>query len=117
MFSSYNKFLNNFMNFSGTASRSDFWWPMLANYLLAFIILFVASFIFNPSDSNYYSQMTTLSTILGVIVWFGTLSLQFRRLHDSDHSSGWILIQMVPIIGTICYFILLILPTTKNRWS
>ncbi|MDN6419429.1 MAG: DUF805 domain-containing protein, partial [Lactiplantibacillus plantarum] len=52
-----------------------------------------------------------------LIVWLGTLSLKFRRLHDSDHTAWWILIDLVPIIGTIWFFILMVLPSRSNRWQ
>ena len=105
MASAYRKFWDNLLNFSGTATRSEYWWPVIINYILGGI--------YNWSDLS----VNTMSKLLALIVWLGTLSLKFRRLHDSDHTAWWILIDLVPIIGTIWFFILMVLPSRSNRWQ
>ena len=55
--------------------------------------------------------------VAGFIVWLATLSLQFRRLHDTNRSAWWILIMIVPIIGQIWFIILMLLPGKPNRFS
>ncbi|NVY96944.1 DUF805 domain-containing protein [Lactobacillus sp. DCY120] len=121
MVQSYQEFWHNILNFSGTARRRQYWWPIIINYLLgAFIIALIEhsaghpiTDIYNWTDwsVNFGSQVVTF------IVWLGTLSLKFRRLHDSDHSGGWVLMELIPIIGTIWFFILMILPSRANRWD
>ncbi|MCY9807410.1 DUF805 domain-containing protein [Lentilactobacillus senioris] len=122
MIESYKRFWSNLGNFSGTANRPDYWWPMFLNYILAIVVVIIADLITGHSiDSNVmtWSQITTnlVVQIVFLVVWFGTLSVKFRRLHDTDHSGWWILISIIPIIGTIWFFILMVLPSKPNRWS
>lgn len=35
MISSYKKFWNNTFDFSGTANKPDYWWPIIINYILS----------------------------------------------------------------------------------
>ena len=41
---------------------------------------------------------------IGISIW-GGLCLAIKRFHDRDKSGWWVLIQFVPIIGPIWYFI------------
>ncbi|QFG51202.1 DUF805 domain-containing protein [Lactobacillus acetotolerans] len=117
MISSYKKFWSNLFNFSGTASRSEYWWAIILNYVLGFIILMIGSAMFDGSADIFYSYFSRPIVIITAIIWIGTLSLRFRRLHDTNHSAWWLLIEFVPVIGTIWYLILMIMPTKSNRWQ
>jgi len=59
----------------------------------------------------------TVAKTIALLVWIATLIIKARRLHDTDRSAGWIFIQLIPLIGTIWFFILMVLPTTsESRW-
>lgn len=121
MIKSYKIFWQNITNFSGTASRPNYWWALIINYLLGGIIIgIIQSILGHPIDDIYNWRdlnISIASEVIAFIVWLGTLSLKFRRLHDSDHTAWWILIELVPVIGTIWFFILTVLPTKQNRWQ
>ena len=121
MESAYRKFWDNLLNFSGTATRSEYWWPVIINYILGGIIIAIIQMIMGHPIEDIYNwsdlSVNTMSKLIALIVWLGTLSLKFRRLHDSDHTAWWILIDLVPIIGTIWFFLLMVLPSRSNRWQ
>lgn len=71
----------NYVNFSGRARRSEFWWFQLANALFAPLLIinilwYLASFL--PS-----------------------LALCVRRLHDTGRSGWWLLLGFIPLVGNI----------------
>ena len=82
--------LKKYAEFSGRASRKELWLFLLFN-TLAYLILVL---IFAP---------------VGVIYAFGTwlpaISVQVRRLHDTNRSGGCWWLQLLPIIGTIIVFV------------
>lgn len=122
MTSSYKKFWSNLLNFSGTSGRADYWWPVIINYILGAILASgIQAMLGHPYNVHIYTLpdfgANFVANTIFFIVWLGTLSLKFRRLHDSNHSAWWILIDLIPIIGTIWFFILMILPTKRNRYS
>lgn len=121
MIESYKRFWENILDFSGTSDRPDYWWPTIINWILGIVIINIIQSITGHSvnyGGNFLGMsINVVSFIVTAIVWIATLSLQFRRLHDSDHSAGWILIQLIPLIGTIWFVILMLLPTRRNRWS
>lgn len=38
MIEAYKKFLSNYANFKGCSSRSDYWWVVLCNFIIGFVI-------------------------------------------------------------------------------
>lgn len=121
MIKSYKKFWGNLFNFHGTATRSNYWWPIIINYLLSGIIVtIIQNILGHPIDDIYTLtdlNISWISELIIILVWIGMLSLMVRRMHDSDHSGFWVLIQFIPIIGTIWFFILTLFPSRRNRWD
>ncbi|WP_129045150.1 DUF805 domain-containing protein [Companilactobacillus metriopterae] len=128
MVNSYKKFWNNLIDFSGRANRPDYWWPIIINYVLGILIVLfgislvtiLENFTGMKITGNIYSFASILSAILiyiiSIIIWLVTLSLKVRRLHDTDRSGWWVLIEFIPIIGTIWFFILMLLPSKDSHW-
>lgn len=82
----------NYCNFSGRASRSEFWWFQL--FLL--IVGFIASGL---SYAIIGSDM--LSYIINIIFFLPGLGLRVRRLHDTGKSGWLVLLNLVICIGSI----------------
>ncbi|NLC98304.1 MAG: DUF805 domain-containing protein [Actinomycetales bacterium] len=86
------RFFTKTIQFSGRASRSEFWWA----YLVVTLVTFVASF----------SVVLSLFSWLLVIPMF---ALTARRLHDIG-KSGWLqlifYISYIPMIGAIIFFVI-----------
>lgn len=82
----------NYCNFSGRASRSEFWWFKL--FLL--IVRFIASGLSYAIIGNYM-----LSYIIILILFLPDLGLSVRRLHDTGKSGWLVLLNLVICIGSI----------------
>lgn len=121
MIESYNRFWEKIFVVNESSGRQDYWVPTIVNYLLAVIIVAIIQAITgHPINEIYnYGDFFTVSAknIIMAIAWIANLTLAIRRLHDTDRSGWWILIQIIPIIGTIWFIILMLLPTKPNRWA
>ena len=84
----------NYANFSGRASRSEFWYWTLA-YMLVMLPLNVLDFVQNAG-----TQMGTTSWVVTILT-FGLLipntAVAVRRLHDTDRSGWWLLISFTVV--------------------
>jgi uncharacterized membrane protein YhaH (DUF805 family) len=60
-----------------------------------------------------------LSGLFVLAMLIPSISVTFRRLHDTDHSGWWLLIGLVPLIGTIILFIFMIQDSQsgENRYG
>ncbi|MDT3501577.1 DUF805 domain-containing protein [Stenotrophomonas maltophilia] len=110
--------LKRYTQFSGRASRSEFWWFQLFIVIVS-IPLYVLSFIAGHTGS---STLTLVGTGLSVILWLAVIvpviAVTVRRLHDIDRSGWWYLLMLVPFVGLIV-LVLMLLPGTpgNNRFG
>jgi len=78
--------LNKYADFTGRASRSEFWWWMLFLFL---------------SSSGAAVVSETLCSLFWVAAILPTVAVTARRLHDTDRSGWWQLIELVPLVGLV----------------
>jgi uncharacterized membrane protein YhaH (DUF805 family) len=83
---------NKYVDFSGRASRSEYWW----------FVLFV--FIGNVVLS-IFSHWLAIIFVLGTLL--PQLAAATRRLHDTGRSGWWQLIGIIPLIGWIVLIVFL----------
>ena len=79
--------MGKYVDFSGRASRSEYWWFYLFTVLLSWGALIV-------DDSGIISGIVNLAFLLP------SLAASARRLHDTNRSGWWMLISLT-IIGLI----------------
>ena len=89
--------MQNYCNFDGRASRSEYWWYVLFNTLLGFAI----GIVFVWSET----MMDIVSGVAGLALLLPGLGLAVRRLHDIGKSGWWLLIGLIPLIGAIILLI------------
>ena len=87
--------LNNYANFTGRASRSEYWYFVLFNFLINFLIT-IGSYIF----INYKFEFFILQIFIYFILFFPSTAVVARRLHDVNKSGWWQLIVLT-VIGFI----------------
>jgi len=93
----------NYANFKGRARRSEYWYFVLANFLVlivAAVIDNIAGITFGPVGYGFIYMAYSLATILP------NLAVSVRRLHDVNKSGWFILIALIPIIGAIWLLVL-----------
>ena len=89
----------NYVNFTGRASRSEFWFWVLFAILVSIAATLIDVMLFSDSE------MSPLSTLAGLALLLPNLSVSVRRLHDLDRSGWWVLLGLIPIVGLIIIII------------
>ena len=84
--------LSKYADFSGRASRSEYWW-----FMLFLVLVSAGASMISPVLSGLFSLGTLLPA----------LAAATRRLHDTNRSGWWQLITLVPVIGFIILLIFL----------
>ena len=100
---------SKYVNFQGRASRSEFWWFAL----FVFLVYFIAIIIDGAIDQSI------VQPIAGLALFLPSLSVQVRRLHDTDKSGWWSLLGIIPLIGSIILLIMCVFEGTPgtNRFG
>ena len=109
--------LTNWKNFSGRASRSEFWYFALASAILGLIVgaIELATGLISIEDPNATGP---LSAILNLLLAIPTIAVTSRRLQDYGYS-GWWQLSYITVIGIFVVLIWCMLPAKEdeNDWG
>lgn len=96
--------------FEGRASRREFWMFTLVNVVVAFLIGFVSGLLGLPK---------IIGTLYMLAILLPSLAVTVRRLHDMDKSGWWVLLALIPFVGSIVLLIMCIFEGTQglNRFG
>ena len=83
---------SKYADFSGRASRSEYWWFFLFIILAGAVISIL---------SDKLAMVFYLATLLP------SLAAATRRLHDTSRSGWWQLICLIPLVGLIILLVFL----------
>ena len=88
----FKKVIKNTFNYKGRARRKEYWYYILIASIII-LIGFTLDGILDTPD--------TLSGLAGFILFFSSLAVTIRRLHDIGKSGWWYLISAIPLIGSL----------------
>ena len=91
-----------FFDFSGRASKSEYWWFQLYNAII-YVLIFV-----------FQGDLVLLLSILIIVNLIPVYAVGVRRIHDSDKSGWLVLISLIPLIG-LYIFVLLLQDGSKGK--
>lgn len=101
----YIEVIKNYAVFTGRSRRAEYWMFILFNFLIAFI-LGIIDFVLE------------MQGILGGLYMLALLipgiAVAIRRLHDIDKSGWWILISLIPLIGSIVLLVFMVTDSTPG---
>ena len=88
--------LSKYVDFTGRARRSEYWWFFLFNIGVS-IVASILDAIIGTRSGNF----GLLEGLAGLALLLPGLAAGARRLHDTSRSGWWLLIGLIPCIGTI----------------
>ena len=98
---------SKYADFSGRATRSEYWYFYLFNSLVGMVyyIAFFAMLGSGSRDSSAAGYLSVMIIIYALVMTIPSLAVTVRRLHDTGHSGWWIFLNLIPVIGSIVLFI------------
>jgi uncharacterized membrane protein YhaH (DUF805 family) len=90
--------LTKYVDFSGVASRSEFWWFMLFVVVAGIVLGWISPWLAN---------------IFGLAMVLPELAAGARRLHDTGRSGWWQLLVLLPVIGIIVLIVFWVQPPKR----
>jgi uncharacterized membrane protein YhaH (DUF805 family) len=97
--------LSKYVTFDGRAVRSEYWY-----FALFIVIVQIVSTVIDNTVLGH----PVLYVIAGLALILPSLAAGVRRLHDTDRSGWWLLISLVPLIGTILLIVWFCTPGTPG---
>ena len=93
----------NYANFNGRARRSEYWYFLLMNFIIAIVAAVidkVAGLNFEPLPYGWLYMANAL------LVLIPGLAVGVRRLHDVGKSGWFFFSVLIPLIGSIWLLVL-----------
>ncbi|MGN0428418.1 MAG: DUF805 domain-containing protein [Agathobacter sp.] len=81
-----------YVGFNGRARRSEYWYFVLFNFIVSFVLSLLGNFV------GFFS---ILGTIWSLAVLLPSLAVCIRRLHDIGKAWTWFLLVLIPLVGQI----------------
>lgn len=97
------RFWRKYFDFTGRASRSEFWWWTLINAVIVFAL--------TVAEDSITERVTIASAIWTIGTAIGTIALAVRRLHDTNRRGWWYFMVFIPVVGSIILLVLCALPS------
>jgi len=89
--------------FKGRARRKEYWSFFFINMLVYLPIMLLDSAVFGP-EYYYYGPFYVIYSIFSIIPG---LAVMTRRLHDRGHSGWFWMINLLPFVGWLIFFMVL----------
>lgn len=101
--------VDKYATFSGRATRSEYWYSVLFYYLLFLPVIFLGKIIDSPEF------IIVLFSVLSLILLVPSLAVCIRRLHDTGKSGWWLLLALIPYIGSLIVIVFYCMPSDGDN--
>ena len=115
--------LKRFAEFSGRSRRKEYWMFVLLQMLILIPVAILAILMGGPvEDPANPLGSTAILIVLGVyflVFFIPGLAVQVRRFHDQDKSGWFILLGLIPYVGSLILLVFMCLEGTRgpNRFG
>ena len=106
---------DKYANFSGRATRSEFWYFILFYYLLCLPFCMLAFWTGLGNAFQLFYLTVGIAIIIGLLIMVPIYAACVRRLHDTGRSGWWIFLYFIPYIGTIALIIILCFKSDEDN--
>ena len=96
-----------YADFTGTATRSEFWWWTLFATLASAILTAAANAVFGGAE-------TGVNGLWSLLVLLPSLAVTVRRLRDAGNGWGHVFWPLLPIAGVIIVAVLCAQPSVRT---
>ncbi|MEV0399682.1 DUF805 domain-containing protein [Actinoallomurus sp. NPDC050550] len=97
--------LRNYAGFVGRARRTEYWMFVLFNVIITVVLDLIGMAV---------KLVSILGFVYGLAVLIPSIAVGVRRLHDTGRSGWWLLIGIIPIIGTIILIVFMATPGDRG---
>jgi len=103
------KALRHYADFSGRARRKEFWMFALFNFIFYIVWAVLLTIVFAFTNKGRLPIAANIACLsYAVLIMLPAFALAVRRLHDVGKSGWMLLISLIPVVGGIWLFVLMV---------
>ena len=88
----YIEVLKKYAVFGGRAGRKEYWQFFLINTIIALLIALL---------EIQFGSSGAVSIVYSALMLVPSVAVSMRRLHDTDRSGWWMLLNFLPLLGIV----------------
>lgn len=100
-----------YATFKGRARRSEYWYWVLFNILVAFALMAID----HSAHLIVLENVGILTTLFTLVVFVPNIAVTVRRLHDIGRSGWWYWIYFIPILGSIVLLVFCVIDSKPEE--
>jgi len=100
--------MKQYFNFSGTATRNEYWAMILLSFAGMFLMFVVMGM------ASVFPLLLLVAFVLGVAVLWYNLATTVRRIRDTGNNTWWILSVFIPYVSFIAIIVWGVIETNKK---
>lgn len=111
------RFYSQYAQFSGRASRSEYWWVFLYLAIISTVISVLGVTVGTSASgqpNGIGDALSMLELLFAVVHIVPNLALGARRLHDTNRSGWFQLIALIPFLGVLVLLVLFALSPKRE---
>ena len=97
--------LSKYFTIEGRAARSEYWW-----FGLFAVIVYIIT-----ATLDVVTQVPIFYMISALALLAPSICVAIRRLHDKDKSGWWLLIALIPVVGSLYILYLFVTRGTEGE--
>ncbi len=107
-------------DYAGRSTRFEYWYLQLSAAVGLLAVALFAAILAGLGGEGWGARMFAYSYLLGIV---GTIPVilpaAFRRFHDGGFSAWWMLLGLIPYLGGLAVFVMLLWPGNRgaNRFG
>ena len=109
----------HYADFSGRSRRWEYFLFFITFYAAIFLVAVIGTIVSMSTAEVKEDEPGTIGIILAALLFLAGflpgLALSVRRMHDQDKSGWLVLVNFVPYIGGLIFFVLTLLPGTDGE--
>ena len=105
-----------YATFEGRARRKEYWSFVLVNFVILMVLVAVDNAIGTFSGT---ARIGLLSGIFVLAVFIPGIAVTVRRMHDTNRSGWWVMLNCLPYLGSLVVMVLACLDSQPggNRYG
>lgn len=119
LITAYKSMFKNYANFKGRSRRSEYWYAALMQGIIGIVGYFLGPFLLLMGVMAESDAVLMVSIVFCALLilycaasFVPSLALGVRRLHDTGKSGWFMLLSLVPYVGSIIVIVFMALDST-----